>query len=58
MLSQCSLSTRLKEELSQLGLPAFASAQLLEGKMERGAACHTVKISCCFFGFFEGVPAV
>jgi len=27
---------RLKEELSQLGLPAFASAQLLEGKMERG----------------------
>ena len=33
-----SRTRRLKEELSQLGLPAFASAQLLEGKMERGAA--------------------
>lgn len=31
------LRTRLKEELAASGLPAFASAQLLEGKMDRGA---------------------
>ena len=59
IILQRSLSnTRLKEELSQLGLPAFASAQLLEGKMERGAAWHFLFCFLFLWRSFQRVPAV